>query len=125
MERNSKGQFLPAPVKVGSFVVNNRLGFNPGFTPNRGYKVIKTFRCMNREIVSQTKKGLHLSELHSQWEFVVLDDDGIERRGDLRSMLGNCNTPADKLKPVWEVIKPSKQHSSVSAFNRLHKVKHA
>lgn len=99
--RKPNGQFLPAPVKVGAWVLNNFKGFNPGFTYGKCYKVIKTFRCKDRSF--SYGKG-DVSELKTQWEFLVIDDDGLIRRGDLRSVIGNANTPEHSRFSKWEVL---------------------
>lgn len=103
--RKPNGQFLPAPVKVGSKVLNNFSGFNPGFTFGKVYTVLKTFRCKDRSF--SYGKG-DVSELRNQWEFLVIDDDGLIRRGDLRSVVGNANTPEHSRFSKWEVVGSSK-----------------
>lgn len=101
--RKPNGQFLPAPVKIGSSVLNNYKGFNPGFTFGKVYVVTKTFRCKDRAI-SYGERNKNVSELKTQWEFCVIDDDGLERRGDLRAVVGNANTPEHMRFSKWEVI---------------------
>lgn len=112
-ERDSKGRFLPFPVAVGDYAYNHFKGFNPGFTPGRAYEVIRTYRCKDR---SSVQAGVE-RELRTQWEFIVLDDQGMERRGDLRAMMGNFQTPAHKLFPKWEVLKRQKVHKGISTSN--------
>lgn len=107
MERNHLGQFLPAPVKVGDMALNTLRGFNPGFTYNKAYKVIATFRCKDRSFVYGNRKPVD-SELKNQWEFLVLDDDGVVRRGDLRAVVGNSITPIHQRFSKWEILPRAK-----------------
>lgn len=102
LQRNSKGQFLPSPVKLGTKVLCTASGFNPGFTFYKVYEVVGTARSNNHTIEKKLK---------TPTEFVLIDDDGCARSCDLlpKTQYGF---------PKWEIYNESRRSLSADVAGK-------
>jgi len=74
LTRKKNGQFEKAMVRVGDIAVHTGSGFNPGITPNKGYKVVATaLSSTSKRTYNNRYQSLELTKPH---HFFIVDDDG-------------------------------------------------
>jgi len=74
LTRKRNGQFKKAMVRVGDIAVHTGCGFNPGITPNKGYKVVATsLSSTAKRTYNNRYQSLELNKPH---QFFIVDDDG-------------------------------------------------
>lgn len=78
MKRNPNGKFAKALVRVGDLAVCSNSGFNPGFTKDKPYKVIATFRSHYENRSHYDRYNGQMS-IKRENEFAVIDNDGLFR----------------------------------------------
>lgn len=100
------GRLLKQPAKIGDWIVCDRN--SPGFTPNKGYKIVATENSSEKNRVSFDKvyplmENLRYGVKDSRFGVFVIDDDGDKRFVHLGADIFNVtwekiNVKSEKLK---------------------------